>query len=55
MDQFPHPAEELTKIWEAWFDRITGGSHPVYLTPMALAGLKATFDEVYAELTTASG
>ena len=34
---------------------MTDGNHPVYLTPMQLAGLNSCFDEAYAELKAASG
>ena len=55
LDQFPDPEEELIEIWETWFERMTDGNHPVYLTPTQLAGLKSCFDEAYAELTATSG
>ena len=55
VDQFPDPEEELIEIWETWFERMTDGNHPVYLTPTQLAGLKSCFDEAYAELTATSG
>ena len=55
IDQFPDPEEELIEIWETWFERMTDGNHPVYLTPTQLAGLKSCFDEAYAELTVTSG
>jgi hypothetical protein len=55
MEEFPDPEEELIEIWEAWFERMTDGNHPVYLTPMQLAGLKSCFDEAYAELKATSG
>ena len=32
MEEFPDPEEELIEIWEAWFERMTDGNHPVYLT-----------------------
>jgi hypothetical protein len=51
MDQVSDPKEELIDIWEAWFDRMTNGSHPVYLTPWQVMGLKDCFDKAYVELT----
>ena len=55
IEEFPDPEEELIEIWETWFERMTDGNHPVYLTPMQLAGLKSYFDEAYAELKATSG
>ena len=55
IEEFPDPEEELIEIWETWFERMTDGNHPVYLTPMQLAGLKSCFDEAYAELKATSG
>ena len=51
MDQVSDPKEELIDIWEAWFDRMTNGSHLVYLTPWQVMGLKDCFDKAYVELT----
>ena len=49
MAEFPHPEEHLIEIWEAWFDQMTHGAHPV--GPDAPRGLKQLFEDVYAELT----
>jgi hypothetical protein len=38
MEEFPDPEEELIEIWEAWFERMTDGNHPVYLTPRSSRG-----------------
>jgi len=32
MDGFPDPEEQLVEIWETWIERITGGTHVVFLT-----------------------
>jgi hypothetical protein len=51
MDGLLHPEEELVEIWETWIERITGGTHVVFLTPMQLMTLKTCFDNAYSELT----
>ena len=51
MDGFPDPEEELVEIWETWIERIAGGTHVVFLTPMQLMNLKMCFDNTYSELT----
>ena len=51
MDGLPDPEEELVEIWETWIERITGGTHVVFLTAIQLMTLKMCFDNAYSELT----